>query len=330
MTSIHLFHIESLKGAFQNNIQTLSSVLEKHNSVQFKLKELKQNYDYMVQNNKKKIFLFCLDSYFFQYKTLLLETENIDKYISMIKNRMYGDYYKLFSIIVSEMSPFAELDHFVTKQQKYIPYKEIEPYFEYPQNDLLELHQDILKLLNVLHKEYLQKEKKTIENNKSGGLYVENFIQTLNYENNTFKEKILLYVGYLQFYHKLQGKYLSGLFRRVDLFYKEIEENIIVNGNMGSNIEYKQQIDAYLENVETNETQEEVYKTTENEDENQKMEAENIQVTIDEKVVNEPQEEAPSEELEEKVVNEPQEEAPSEELEEKVVNEPQEEKKKNK
>lgn len=283
MTSIHLFHIESLKGAFQTNIQTLCSVLEKHDFVQLKLKELKQNYDTMVQNNKKKIFLFCLDSYYFQYKTLLLETENIDKYISMIKNRMYGDYYKLFSIIVTEMSPLMKLEEFVTKQQKYIPYKEIEPYFEYPQNDLLELHQDILKLLNVLYKEYLQKEKKTIENNKSGGLYVENFIQTLNYENNTFKEKILLYVGYLQFYHKLQEKYLSGLFRRVDLFYKEIEENIIVNGNMGSNIEYKQQIDAYLKNAEIIETQEESSKLTNNEKEEQKKEEENIQVTIEEK-----------------------------------------------
>ena len=283
MTSIHLFHIESLKGAFQNNIQTLCSVLEKHNFVQLKLKELKQNYDTMVQNNKKKIFLFCLDSYYFQYKTLLLETENIDKYISMIKNRMYGDYYKLFSIIVTEMSPLVKLEEFVTKQQKYIPYKEIEPYFEYPQNDLLELHQDILKLLNVLYKEYLQKEKKTIENNKSGGLYVENFIQTLNYENNTFKEKILLYVGYLQFYHKLQEKYLSGLFRRVDLFYKEIEENIIVNGNMGSNIEYKQQIDNYLKNAETTETQEESSKPNHNDNEEQKKEEENIQVTIEEK-----------------------------------------------
>lgn len=283
MTSIHLFHIESLKGAFQNNVQTLCSVLEKHNFVQLKLKELKQNYDTMVQNNKKKIFLFCLDSYYFQYKTLLLETENIDKYISMIKNRMYGDYYKLFSIIVTEMSPLMKLEDFVTKQQKYIPYKEIEPYFEYPQNDLLELHQDILKLLNVLHKEYLQKEKKTIENNKSGGLYVENFIQTLNYENNTFKEKILLYVGYLQFYHKLQEKYLSGLFRRVDLFYKEIEENIIVNGNMGSNIEYKQQIDAYLKNAEPTEIQEESSKPNHNDNEEQKKEEENIQVTIEEK-----------------------------------------------
>jgi hypothetical protein len=147
----------------------------------------------------------------------------------------------------------------------------------------LELHQDILKLLNVLHKEYLQKEKKTIENNKSGGLYVENFIQTLNYENNTFKEKILLYVGYLQFYHKLQEKYLSGLFRRVDLFYKEIEENIIVNGNMGSSIEYKQQIDTYLKNAEIIETQEESNKPIHNDNEEQKKEEENIQVTIEEK-----------------------------------------------
>jgi len=306
MTSIHLFHIESLKGAFQNNIQTLCSVLDKHNFVQLKLKELKQNYDTMVQNNKKKILLFCLDSYYFQYKTLLLETENIDKYISMIKNRMYGDYYKLFSIIVTEMSPLMKLEEFVTKQQKYIPYKEIEPYFEYPQNDLLELHRDILKLLNVLYKEYLQKEKKTIENNKSGGLYVENFIQTLNYENNTFKEKILLYVGYLQFYHKLQEKYLSGLFRRVDLFYKEIEENIIVNGNMGSNIEYKQQIDAYLKNAETTETQEESSKPNHNDNDEQKKEEENIQVTIEEKetkVVEIQKEENKEEEKEEKEEN---------------------------
>lgn len=294
MTSIHLFHIESLKNAFQNNIQTLCSILEKHNFVQMKLKELKNNYDSMVQNNKKKIFLFCLDSYYFQYKTLLLETENIDKYISMIKNRMYGDYYKLFSIIVTEMSSTIKIEDFVNKQQKYIPYKEIEPYFEYPQNDLLELHQDILKLLNVLYKEYLQKEKKTIENNKSGGLYVENFIQTLNYENNTIKEKILLYVGYLQFYHKLQEKFLSGLFRRVDLFYKEIEENIIIDGNMSSNLEYKQQLEKYLKDVEKFETQgeedpqkkedkETLKPQKEEQKEGQKEEGEeNIQVNIEE------------------------------------------------
>jgi hypothetical protein len=276
MTSIHLFHIETLKSAFQNNLQTLCSILEKSDFVRLKLKELKHNYDSMVQNNKKKIFLFCLDSYYFQYKTLLLETENIDKYISMIKNRMYGDYYKLFSIIITEMSPLVKIEEYICKQQKYIPYKEIEPYYEYPQNDLLELHQDILKLLNVLYKEYLQNEKKTIENNKSGGLNVENFIQTLNYENNIFKEKILLYVGYLHFYHKLQEKYLSGLFRRVDLFYKEIEENIITNGNMSYNTEYKQQIESYLNKEVVKEEVKEVVKE-------EVKEEENIQIQILEK-----------------------------------------------
>ncbi len=258
MTSMHLFHMESFKSAFQTNIQLLVSILEKQYVVQGKLKELKNNYDKMVQNNKKKIFLFCLDSYYFQYKTLLVETENIDKYISMIKNRMYGDYYKLFSIIITEMSPLVKIDDYVCKQQKYTPYKEIEPFYEYPQNDVLELHQDILKLLNLLYKEYLQNEKKVIESNESGGLYVENFIQTLNFENNIFKEKILLYVGYLHFYHKLQDKYLTGLFRRVDLFYKEIEENIITNGNMGSNDEYKQYIDSYLKTENKEKVEEKV------------------------------------------------------------------------
>jgi hypothetical protein len=246
MASVHLFHMESLKNTFNGNIQTLHSILDKQIFVREKLKELKTNYDYMVQNNKKKIFLFCLDSYYFQYKTLVLETENIDKYIAMIKNRMYGDYYKLFQLIVNEMNGSMPIEEFVTKQQKYTPYKEIEPYYEYNQADVLELHQDILKVLNLMYKEYLQKEKKVIENNKSGGLYVENFIQTLNFENNVFKEKILLYVGYLHFYHKLQEKYLTGLFRRVDMFYKDVEENVITNGNMNSNDETKRQIEEYL------------------------------------------------------------------------------------
>ena len=144
MTSIHLFNIELLKSTFDNNIQTLFSILDKQDFVRIKLNELKSNYDFMVQNNKKKIFLFCLDSYYFQYKTLVLETENIDKFISMIKNRMYGDYYKLFTIIINEMNGSLPIEEFVSKQQTYAPYKEIEPFHEYKQNDVLELHQDIL------------------------------------------------------------------------------------------------------------------------------------------------------------------------------------------
>jgi len=58
MTSMHLFHMESFKSAFQTNIQLLVSILEKQYVVQGKLKELKNNYDKMVRNNKKKYFYF--------------------------------------------------------------------------------------------------------------------------------------------------------------------------------------------------------------------------------------------------------------------------------
>ena len=72
MTSIHLFHIETLKSAFQNNLQTLCSILEKSDFVRLKLKELKQNYDTMVGNNKKKNIFILLRFLLFSIQNIVI------------------------------------------------------------------------------------------------------------------------------------------------------------------------------------------------------------------------------------------------------------------
>ena len=135
----------------------------------------------------------------------------------------------------------------------YIPYKEIEPFYEYKNNDVIQLHNDILQIMNLLHREYLHRELKSIEYNNTDGLTVDNFIQTLNFENNNFKEKIYLYVNYLQFYHKLQNNHLNSIFTRISLFINEINEQLISNNNINSkeqNDEYKNNIKIYLDEFE--------------------------------------------------------------------------------
>ena len=207
MTSIHLFNIEQLRNSFKTNMELLHDILDKQTNIQTNLENLKAKYSNMIQNNKKKIFIFCLDSYYFQYKMLIVEMENISKIICMIKNRVYGDFYKLYNVILSESNLNVDLSEFANKIKKYIPYKEIEPFYEYKNNDVIQLHNDILQIMNLLHREYLHRELKSIEYNNTDGLTVDNFIQTLNFENNNFKEKIHLYVNYLQFYHKLQNNH---------------------------------------------------------------------------------------------------------------------------
>lgn len=247
MTSVHLFNIDNLRESFNVNMQLLHTILDQQTQVKEKLDSLKTKYSNMIQNNKKKIFIFCLDSYYFQYKMLGFEMENINKTLSMIKNRIYGDYYKLYNVILSESN--IDLGHFSSKYKKYVPYKDIEPFFEYNNNDVISLHNDILQIINLMYKDYLQKELKTIEYNNDKGLTVDNFIQTLNYDNNTFKGKISLYVHYLQFYHKLQNNFLNNLLVRTNSFMNEINEQLISNNNIAfseQNKEYKESIESYL------------------------------------------------------------------------------------
>ena len=249
MTSIHLLNVEQLKESFKLNMNFLHDILNKHSNIKNKLEDLKKKYSEMIHYNKKKIFIFCLDSYYFQYKMLIVEMENISKLIAMIKSRIYGDYYKLYNVIINETT--FNIEDFSAKIKKFTPYKDIEPFYEYKNSDVIEIHNDILQILNLLEKDYLQKELKSIEYNSSKGLTVNNFIQTLNYENNVFKEKINLYVNYLQFYHKLQEKHLKNILTRITLFEHEIEEQMITKHHlMESNEEYKNNIISYLKKSE--------------------------------------------------------------------------------
>ena len=245
MTSIHLFNIEELKNSFKSNMNFLYNILIKHSNIKDRLEKLKNKYSQMIQQNKKKIFIFCLDSYYFQYKMLIIEMENISKLIAMIKSRIYGDYYKLYNVIINESS--FNIDNFSIRIKKFTPYKDIEPYYEYKNSDVIEMHNDILQILNLLEKDYLQKELRSIEYNSSKGLTVNNFIQTLNYENNIYKEKINLYVNYLQFYLKLQKKHLQLILSRITVFENDIDEQMITKHDiMENNEEYKNNIISYL------------------------------------------------------------------------------------
>jgi hypothetical protein len=228
----HAFHIEKLKTHF-NNIMALKQEISKVKMVvSTKLSDLKKVYNDLAKTNCKKALLFCLDSFYFQYKTFTLEMEHIDRYRALMNNRMYCDYYKLYNIIldfIKDNRTDLEIEEDIVKT--YPVYKDLEPFQEYKIEDIKDLHSNILVLINQLYIKTSAKDDDIDHYNENHkvGFSISNFLNTLSYENRLLREQITLYINYLSFFHISQRKQLNRLHMRMQEFYKEVDDNINVN-----------------------------------------------------------------------------------------------------
>jgi hypothetical protein len=232
MSHSHAFQIDKLKNDF-DNILTLKREISKIKKVVVdKLSQLKLVYNDLVKTNSKKIFLFCLDSFYFQYKTFTMEMEHIDRFRTLMNNRMYCDYYKLFHIILSYIKENrAELDITELEIKTYPVYKDLEPFSEYKIEDIKEIHSNILMILNKLYGITVEKTDNIEHYNEKHhvGFSISNFLNTLSYENRLLQEQIHLYVNYISFFHISQKRQLNRLHLRMQEFYREVDNNINVN-----------------------------------------------------------------------------------------------------
>jgi hypothetical protein len=232
MSHSHAFQIEKLKNDFDNIITVKREISKIKKVVAEKLAQLKTVYNDLVKTNSKKIFLFCLDSFYFQYKTFAMEMEHIDRFRTLMNNRMYCDYYKLFHIILNYIKENrTELDMSELELKTYPVYKDLEPFSEYKIEDIKEIHANILHILNKLYGITVEKTDNIDHYNEKHhvGFSISNFLNTLSYENKLLQEQIHLYVNYMSFFHISQKRQLRRLHLRMQDFYREVDNNINVN-----------------------------------------------------------------------------------------------------
>lgn len=233
MTSLHLFNMDHMKSSFQGILQLHVDIKTNKTNIDEKISQLKALYQNLVKTNTKKIFLFCLDSFYFKYKTLVIELDNLSKFTSLIHNRMYGDYYKLYNIILTQFhdSGIEFPGSFSEYSKKYPAYKDLEPFHEYKMSDIINIHSDILSLINCHYMYYLGKEQNINTHSTSTrvGTSIVSFIQTLEYENILVREQVSIYSNYLTFFHNSQREYLNKLLLKIQTFQKEIEEEIFIH-----------------------------------------------------------------------------------------------------
>ena len=221
---------ENIKIKFTKIKQTRNRIKDKFVNIQKVQNDIKDNYVNYVK--KEQDDFFGLDSFHFQNKVLTLEFNNMMKLYQFIDNRIYGDYYKLFTQIELFLKK-----HLKTKQyekikelkniDKYPTYKDLEVYKTYDFDTINNIHQDIIVIIACVKDVYKDNEKFIKDDMKklNLGLNIDNYIINSQYKNMVLLTTNNKFENYLQVYHKYHFELLYKFHEKISLCYQHINHS---------------------------------------------------------------------------------------------------------
>ena len=177
-----------------------------------------------------KVFVFSLDSFYFQNSLLKREYDYLNVYYTIIINRMYGEYYKLYKL----MTEYVEKSHIdnklndALKNKKYPKYDDLDETKVYDFSLIVQLNEDIIGVVSHLINILRDKEQslKSYTANQNYGLNVNNFVSTFNYDVVMLNEQIILYEKYLDFFYHVHEKLLKRLITKISLLEAQLSSDI--------------------------------------------------------------------------------------------------------
>ena len=222
--------IVKLKEDFNTITNIRDNVNNGFDALQLRIDKLKLFYSEFIKNNNNNIFVFGLDSFRFQSKIIDIEYEDMKRLFLAINNRMYCEYFKLHKILVEYISKNNDEKVYIdtSKVNIYPIYKDLEPFKEYNFEIIADIHENILNILSILMSVLNNKENElSIHKLKENiGLNINNFITTYNFNINVLKEKIHMFINYIEFFHKMHSKYLKRFSNKIQLMYTHINNDI--------------------------------------------------------------------------------------------------------
>jgi hypothetical protein len=228
--------LNALKTDFISIIELRESNLHIFETLNNRINILKQNYKDFINSYKDTLFVFTLDSFHFQGKLIDIEYEEMTRIYDAITNKMYCEYYKLYKIVVDYVNENIKDDkilNVIQANNQYPVYKDLEPYKQYEFHFIKELHETVLVILTGVNGFLMNKEHdlKIYQDKKQIGFNIDNFVNTLNFNNLIMKEKIQLFINYIEFFHKMHKKYLSRFSTKMQLMLSQINYDINFEGN---------------------------------------------------------------------------------------------------
>jgi hypothetical protein len=163
-----------------------------------------------------------------------------------INNIMYCEYFKLHKIIVEYISKNIsdKKVYDLVKMNTYPVYKDLEPFKEYKFELILDIHENILNMLSIVISILNNKENELLihKTKQKIGLNIDNFITTFNFNNSVMREKILMFITYIEFFHKMHSKYLKRFSNKIQLMYTHIINDIKLDDSTEISKDKKKQL----------------------------------------------------------------------------------------
>ena len=190
--------------------------------------------NYATQSAKSALH-FGLDAFHFQKTLIDFEYSNMEKMFQLIDNKMYCEYYKLFKLVVRYAKNTIndkKVEAICEQKSKYPIYKDLEPYKVYEYELINNLHHDTLQLLEEMLS-YLKIKETEIEENEyksNNGINIDNYVNTLAYDNAVLNQNIKLYSKYLMVFHKYHTKYLTRFSLKLNILWSQITDDIKLLG----------------------------------------------------------------------------------------------------
>lgn len=214
--------------------------------------KLKTIYSDIIKNNNEKLFIFGLDSFYFQSKIIDIENDDMHRLYNAITNRIYCEYFKLYKILIEyiiESIDDKKILASIKSKSDYPIYKDLEPFKQYDFEIILDIHDTIIGLLLDINNYITNKEceLKLYQDKNTIGLNIDNFVNTYTFNNMVIREKLLLFITYIEFFHKLHIKYFTRFTTKMQLFISQINHDIKFDDSIPLNEEKKQFI---LNNIE--------------------------------------------------------------------------------
>ena len=223
--------INELKTTFHKIVGLKNDNDKKMAMLHSKTKHLKNIYNDFIKYNNEILCVFSLDSLHFQSKVIDIEYDDMKRLFSCILNRMYCEFFKLYKIITEYIKTSItdkKIKELLNIHNQYPVYKDLEPYKVYEFETIESIHAVVLELLVSLINLYLTKEDelKKYQNKNKVGFNIDNFVNTIMFNNIMLREKIHLFINYLTFFHKLQIKYLTRYTHKLELVISQLDSDI--------------------------------------------------------------------------------------------------------
>ena len=223
--------INELKTTFHKIVGLKNDNDKKMAMLDSKTKHLKNIYNDFIRYNNEILCVFSLDSLHFQAKVIDIEYDDMKRLFSCILNRMYCEFFKLYKIITEYIKTSItdkKIKELLNIHNQYPVYKDLEPYKVYEFETIESIHAVVLELLVSLINLYLTKEDelKKYQNKNKVGFNIDNFVNTIMFNNIMLREKIHLFINYLTFFHKLQIKYLTRYTHKLELVISQLDSDI--------------------------------------------------------------------------------------------------------